>query len=178
MYGVIRRWRADAATLQDFVQRIQGVLPELQAIQGFVSYSVVMEGAAVIVTLGDRRAPPGKMRRFNQHLVKDADVVTMLNALWAAGARAVVVGGQRVAATTQIRATGPVLLVDGVPVRTSPMTIVAFGDPVRLAAALEQPGGLRDRYKAAGSPILAVQKVNRLKLSAYQRVSRHLYRQQ
>ncbi len=50
MYGVVRRWRADAATLQDFAQRIQGVLPELQAIQGFVSYSVVMEGDSLVST--------------------------------------------------------------------------------------------------------------------------------
>ncbi len=50
MYGVIRRWRADAATLQDFVQRIQGVLPELQAIEGFVSYSVVIEGDTLVST--------------------------------------------------------------------------------------------------------------------------------
>ena len=50
MYGVVRRWRADAATLQDFVQRIQGVLPELQAIQGFVSYSAIIEGDTLVST--------------------------------------------------------------------------------------------------------------------------------
>ena len=50
MYGVVRRWQADAATLQDFVQRIQGVLPELQAIQGFVSYSAIMEGNTLVST--------------------------------------------------------------------------------------------------------------------------------
>lgn len=48
MYGVIRRWQADATTLQDFVQRIQGVLPELRQIQGFVSYNVVLAGDTLV----------------------------------------------------------------------------------------------------------------------------------
>jgi hypothetical protein len=50
MYGVVRRWRADSATLQELVQRIQRVLPELQAIEGFVSYSAVTEGDTLVST--------------------------------------------------------------------------------------------------------------------------------
>ncbi len=48
MFGVVRRFQADAATLQDFAQRIQGVLPELQQIQGFVSYNVVLSGDTLV----------------------------------------------------------------------------------------------------------------------------------
>ncbi len=48
MYGVVRRYQGEAATLQDFAQRIPGVLPELQQIQGFVSYNVVLAGDALV----------------------------------------------------------------------------------------------------------------------------------
>ena len=48
MYGVVRQWRADVATLQDFVQRIQSALPEVEAIPGFVSYDAVLSGNTLI----------------------------------------------------------------------------------------------------------------------------------
>jgi hypothetical protein len=50
MYGVIRRWRGDPVTLQDFVGRIRGVLSELQAIEGFVSYDLVVSGDTLVST--------------------------------------------------------------------------------------------------------------------------------
>ncbi len=48
MYGVVRRYQADATTLQDFVQRIQGVKEVVTQIPGFVSYNVVAAGDTVI----------------------------------------------------------------------------------------------------------------------------------
>jgi len=48
MYGVVRRYQGEAAALQDFAQRIPGVLPELQQIQGFVSYNVVLAGDTLV----------------------------------------------------------------------------------------------------------------------------------
>lgn len=48
MYGVVRRYQGDAATLQDFAQRIQGVVPEVQQVQGFVSYNVVVAGDTLV----------------------------------------------------------------------------------------------------------------------------------
>ncbi len=48
MYGVARRYQGDATTLQDFAQRIQGVVPELQQVQGFVSYNVVLAGDTLV----------------------------------------------------------------------------------------------------------------------------------
>jgi quinol monooxygenase YgiN len=48
MYGVVRQYQADPNALQDLVQRIRGVVPELQQIQGFVSYDVVVSGSTLI----------------------------------------------------------------------------------------------------------------------------------
>jgi uncharacterized protein YlxW (UPF0749 family) len=63
--------------------------------------------------------------------IQDRDLQSLVNALWAAGAEAVSVGGQRLAPTTTIRAAGEAILVDLRPVQ-SPYTIAAVGDPRTL----------------------------------------------
>jgi quinol monooxygenase YgiN len=50
MYGVVRRWQAEPSTLQAFVHRIHGALPELRQISGFVSYDVIVAGDTLIST--------------------------------------------------------------------------------------------------------------------------------
>ena len=63
--------------------------------------------------------------------LRDRDLQALVNALWAAGAEAISVGGQRLAPTTTIRAAGEAILVDLRPVQ-SPYGIDAIGDPATL----------------------------------------------
>jgi len=63
--------------------------------------------------------------------IQDRDLQSLVNALWAAGAEAVAVGGQRLAPTTTIRGAGEAILVDLRPVQ-SPYTLAAVGDPATL----------------------------------------------
>ena len=63
--------------------------------------------------------------------LRDRDLQSLVNALWAAGAEAVAVDGERLAPTTTIRAAGEAILVDLRPVQ-SPYTIEAVGDPATL----------------------------------------------
>jgi uncharacterized protein YlxW (UPF0749 family) len=63
--------------------------------------------------------------------IRDRDLQSLVNALWAAGAEAMAIDGQRMAPTTTIRAAGEAILVDLRPVQ-SPYTIEAVGDPVTL----------------------------------------------
>lgn len=67
--------------------------------------------------------------------ILDRDVADAANALWAAGARAVSVGGVRLTATTAIRTAGDTILVGFTPLQ-SPYDLVAVGDPGRLAAGV------------------------------------------
>lgn len=60
--------------------------------------------------------------------VLDIDLQAVVNALWAAGAEAISVGGQRLAPTTTIRTAGEAILVDFRPV-ASPYVVEAIGDP-------------------------------------------------
>jgi uncharacterized protein YlxW (UPF0749 family) len=63
-----------------------------------------------------------------------SDLQTVANALWAAGAEAVAINGQRLTATSTIRSAGEAVLVDYRPV-TSPYEVSAIG-----------PGSMRDRF--------------------------------
>ena len=63
--------------------------------------------------------------------VLDRDVQSIVNALWAAGAEAVAVNGQRLTAQSAIRQAGDAILVNFAPIG-SPYVIDAVGDPVAM----------------------------------------------
>ena len=65
--------------------------------------------------------------------VQDGDLQLVVNALWAAGAEAISINGQRLGPTTAIRFAGEAVLVDFRPV-TNPYEISAIGDPDSLSA--------------------------------------------
>ena len=89
--------------------------------------------------------------------VRDGDLQLVVNALWAAGAEAVSINGQRLGPTTAIRFAGEAVLVDFRPV-TNPYEIRALGDPntlstrfltsseVNALAVISQTFGLRFDY--------------------------------
>jgi uncharacterized protein YlxW (UPF0749 family) len=64
----------------------------------------------------------------NDGRVTDRDLQTVVNEVWAAGAEAVAVNGQRLTALSAIRAAGDAVLVDFRPL-TPPYEIEAVGDP-------------------------------------------------
>jgi uncharacterized protein YlxW (UPF0749 family) len=65
--------------------------------------------------------------------VRDGDLQLVVNALWAAGAEAVSINGQRLGPLTAIRFAGEAVLVDFRPV-TNPYEVSAIGDPDTLAS--------------------------------------------
>lgn len=67
--------------------------------------------------------------------VQDIDLQVLVNGLWAAGAEAVAVNGQRLTATSAIRSAGDAVLVDMVAL-SSPYTVDAIGNAGRLQADL------------------------------------------
>jgi uncharacterized protein YlxW (UPF0749 family) len=74
-------------------------------------------------------------------VVHQQDLQSVLNALWAGGADAVVVQDQRVVTTSAPRCIGNTLLLDG---RTysPPYVVAAIGDPGRLLDALDAERGV------------------------------------
>jgi uncharacterized protein YlxW (UPF0749 family) len=89
-----------------------------------------VRGDGVVVTVDDAPsavdAVTGAGKEQDLGRVFDRDLQYIANALWAAGAEAVAINGQRLTATTTIRSAGRAILVDFRPV-TGPYEVAAIG---------------------------------------------------
>jgi uncharacterized protein YlxW (UPF0749 family) len=68
--------------------------------------------------------------------VRDRDMQRIVNGLWASGAEAISVNGQRLTSLSAIRAAGDAILVDNKPL-VPPYTVLAAGDGQRLSTAFQ-----------------------------------------
>jgi uncharacterized protein YlxW (UPF0749 family) len=124
-----------------------------------------MRGPGVTVLVDDAKTQP---KGSNPVVVSYQDLVAVINELWAAGAEAVAVNGQRVTATTGFGQVGGTVVIN-LQRLTGPFTIVALGDPATLEGALNIRGGLVDGLRALGLSIM-IDKRNVLTVPAYQGV--------
>jgi uncharacterized protein YlxW (UPF0749 family) len=84
-------------------------------------------------TGGDPRASAGFS---DTGRVRDRDMQRVVNGLWASGAEAVSINGQRLTALSAIRAAGDAILVDNKPL-VPPYTVLAVGDGTRLSTRFQ-----------------------------------------
>ncbi len=101
-----------------------------------------VSGAGVTVVLSDApnevfeqalRDPDADLRPY---VVHQQDIQAVVNALWAGGAAAMTIQGQRVVTTTGIKCESSAVQLQGVPY-PQPYTIQAVGDPSALIDALD-----------------------------------------
>lgn len=77
----------------------------------------------------------------SDQVVLDTDLQRLVNGLWASGAEAVDINGQRLTGLSAIRVAGEAITVN-LRSLTRPYSIRAIGDPDQLAARfLDSPGG-------------------------------------
>lgn len=105
---------------------------------GVLAGAVPVEGPGAVYTLDDAAdvadpltGDPRSGEDTDQGRVLDVDLQVVVNGLWAAGADAVAVNGQRLTSTSAIRSAGPAILVDFRPL-APPYVIEAIGDPGSL----------------------------------------------
>lgn len=109
--------------------------------------TVAVTGPGVELTIDDGVA--GEDPELSR--VLDGDLQIVANGLFAAGAEAVAINGQRLTSLTAIRGAGEAILVNYRPL-TRPYRVSAIGDPLRLEAAfVASPAGtalatLRESY--------------------------------
>jgi uncharacterized protein YlxW (UPF0749 family) len=106
-----------------------------------------VRGPGVVVVLDDARedAVGGDQAVADDGRVRDTDVQTIVNGLWASGAEGIAVNGQRLTALSTIRHAGDAIVVD-LRQLARPYTIAAIGDPDLLLA--ETRTGSAGRYAA------------------------------
>lgn len=118
--------------------------PSLAAREGVVSGSVAVSGPGLTVSLDD--APPSSISvagaQADDLVVHQQDLQDVINALWAGGAEAMTLQGERVTATSAFRCSGNILLLHG-KVFSPPYVVTAVGDPDRLSAALDRSPGVQ-----------------------------------
>jgi uncharacterized protein YlxW (UPF0749 family) len=95
---------------------------------------VAVVGPGLRVTLNDAAATSGAGQR---NRVLDRDLQSVVNALWAAGAEAIAVNGQRLSEQSSIREAGEAVLVNFQPLKP-PYLVDAVGDPVRMETSFAQ----------------------------------------
>lgn len=111
-----------------------GVLNQLR-LDGLATGATPVTGPGFVVTLTDGGAGLNADGDDPDARVRDIDVQTVVNALWASGAEAVSVGDQRLTALSAIRNAGDAVLVDLVPLPGPTYEIRAIGDPQAMQAA-------------------------------------------
>ncbi|MCW2615091.1 MAG: hypothetical protein JWN08_2085 [Frankiales bacterium] len=111
---------------------------ELEIAAGLVPVS----GPAVTVSLDDAPRRRGRPTTGDPDdlVVHQQDVQSVVNALWAGGAEAMTLMGQRVVSTSAVRCVGNTVVLHG-RVYSPPFVVTALGDPAALRDALdEEPG--------------------------------------
>jgi uncharacterized protein YlxW (UPF0749 family) len=118
------------------VRALHSAADRLAAAAGLTPVS----GPAVTVALDD--VPRAEQQRDlsagarpDDLVIHQQDVQGVVNALWAGGAEAMTIMGERVIATTAVRCVGNTLLLHG-RVFSPPFTITAVGEPSRMHRAL------------------------------------------
>jgi uncharacterized protein YlxW (UPF0749 family) len=128
-------------------------------------------GPGVTVRLNDaprRDGMPPASDNPDDLVVHQQDVQAVVNALWAGGAEAMTLMGQRVISTSAVRCVGNTIVLHG-RVYSPPFVVSAIGDPTRLRVALDQEPGVEffrtfvDRFGLGYS----VRTSSALKLPAY-----------
>ncbi len=115
-------------SLNEEIDALRVNLRELRIASGFAE----MSGEGVLIKLYD--APDGFAA---SEIIHDSDVRDVVNELFAAGAKGVSVGGQRLVSTSPIRCVGPVIRVNQREIPANPVVIEAVGDPEVVSSALD-----------------------------------------
>lgn len=128
--AVLRR-SVSALRGQDSVLNKQGAAAQslLQRLQTPSGFSAVHgPGLRALVTDG----PPAADK---SNLVRDSDLAFLVNGLWASGAEAIAINGQRLTSLSAIRNSGWAIHVNGRGL-AAPYTVEVIGDPNQLQAKL------------------------------------------
>ncbi len=123
---------------------VEAADPDLARREAVMAGSTPVTGPGLTVTLDD--APASSQSIPGVHaddlVVHQQDLQHVINALWAGGAEAMTLQGERVTSTSAFRCSGNILLLHG-KVFSPPYVVQAVGDPDRLEAALAASPGVQ-----------------------------------
>lgn len=153
----VREFEQTAASGRTALEALRQQVEEYRMALGLVP----VEGPGVAVRVAEPRTPP----RQGPVTVQYQDLVAVANELWAAGAEALAVNGQRVVATSGFSQVGGTILVNLRRLQP-PYVLEAIGDPATLEGALNIRGGVVEGLRGLGLDV-RVERRERVRLPAF-----------
>jgi uncharacterized protein YlxW (UPF0749 family) len=165
--GLARSAEVDVKAAEQVVERLQAQVTaatkdvgasdaDIAAVQqraaalGAPGGLTAVQGPGITVVLNDAPTDvPNAGVDPNQLVVHQSDLQAVVNALWAGGAEAMTIAGQRVIATSAVRCVGNTLLLNG-NVYSPPFRVAAIGPYRTMQEFLDSSQGVRE-YKEAAS---------------------------
>lgn len=138
-------------------EALRAQVEELRVVLGLVP----VEGPGVAVQVAEMPRLPTQ----GPVAVQYQDLVVLANELWAAGAEAVAVNGQRLVATSGFSQVGGTILVN-LRRLSPPYLLEAVGDPDTLEGALNIRGGVVEALRGLGLNV-RVERRDRVRLPAF-----------
>lgn len=169
----ITEYQNSAAKEDQAVALIKSELDNVNVFAGLVP----VKGQGIVITLDDTEALKKIEAEIgydpNRYIIHDSDLVMIVNELHSAGAEAISINGQRITGNTEIRCTGPQVLINEI--RTvAPFTISAIGEATTLQGALSLRGGIIDSVKASNIDV-KIEKREEIFIPAYEKSISYQY---
>ncbi|MFF8972546.1 DUF881 domain-containing protein [Streptomyces sp. NPDC014995] len=141
--GTVDKLRDDVSARQREALRDSGGGDQAELV-GVLAGAVEVHGPGVRLVVDDAKeastggdGDPRETTGFSDTgRVRDRDMQRVVNGLWASGAEAVSINGQRLTALSAIRAAGDAILVDNKPL-VPPYTVLAVGDGKNLSTRFQ-----------------------------------------
>lgn len=122
-------------------------------------------GKGITVTIDDSKVPLENGENPNNSIVHNEDLLKITNELYAGGAEAVAINGQRLISNSEITCAGPTILVNKTRI-TPPFIISAIGNQDNMVTTLEMRGGILETIRFFGLEV-RIDKIDKISLPAY-----------
>ncbi len=139
----------ESARRSSAAQQVTARLDDQKVVVGLVA----LHGPGLTISLHDGTDPNSPADKSLGWVIHYQDLQDIVNLLWASGAEAIAVNGQRIVPTTSFFYAGVNILLNNASRITGPYSVTALGDPPTLARALnnrDQMAELKSRSRIYG----------------------------
>lgn len=140
LQAAVKATEDETARRSSAAQQVKGQLDEQRTNAGLAP----LHGPGLTILLHDGADPNDPNDRSQGWLVHYQDLQDIVNLLWASGAEAIAVNGQRMVSTSAFKYAGVNILVNNASRLTAPYTVTAIGDPASLANGVGNPDQLAE----------------------------------
>ena len=140
LQAAVKAGEDETARRSGAAQQLNSQLDQERTIAGLTA----LKGPGLTVLLHDAPNPNDPNDQSLGWLVHYQDLQDIVNLLWASGAEAVSVNGQRIVPNTSFHYAGVNILVNNASRVTGPYTLTAIGDPSALASGVGNPDQLAE----------------------------------